>query len=136
MDFQELKDFIQNRMSMQHIYKPVMIKTLLESNNKASTRKIAQSFLQLDESQIDYYKIITKQMPGRVLKKHNIVSEHDNEYYLNISNLTGSERSELISICEQKINEYIQTKGGERKIWIHRMKGSSYVPGTRLFSIQ
>jgi hypothetical protein len=93
-----------------------MIKTLLESNNKASTRKIAQSFLQLDESQIDYYKTVTRQMPGRVLKKHNIVSEENNEYTLNISEITDSQRSELISLCEQKINEYTQKRGGERKI--------------------
>ena len=37
---------------MQHVYQPVMIKTLLQSDNKASVREIAQSFLQLDESQI------------------------------------------------------------------------------------
>lgn len=135
MNFPELKDFIENRMLMQHVYQPVMIKTLLESNNKSSLRDIAKSFLQLDESQIDYYKIITRQMPGRVLKKHNIVSEHDNEFYLNISNLTDSERSDLISICDQKINKYIQTKGGERKIWIHRMKSTSYVPGTIRFEV-
>jgi len=49
MDFHELKDFIQNRMLMQHIYQPVMIKTLLESNNKDSIRKIAQTFLQIPE---------------------------------------------------------------------------------------
>ena len=135
LDFHDLKDFIQNRMHMQHIYQPVLIKTLLESNNKASVRKLAQSFLQLDESQIDYYKIITSQMPGRILKKYNIVSEHNSEYYLNISNLTDSERSDLISICNQKIKEYVQTKGGEREIWIHRMKSTTYVPGTIRFEV-
>ena len=135
MEFQEIKDFIQNRMHMQHIYQPVMIKTLLESNDKASVRKIAQSFLQSDESQIDYYKIIVKQMPGRVLKKHNIVLERNNEYYLNISNITDSERSELISICEQKIKRYIETRGGQRKIWTYRMKSPSYVPGTIRFEV-
>ena len=69
MDYQDLRNFIQRKMHMQHIYQPVMIKTLLESNDKASTRKITQSFLQLDESQIDYYRVITKQMPGQGLKK-------------------------------------------------------------------
>ena len=69
MDYQDLRNFIQQKMHMQHIYQPVMIKTLLESNDKAFTRKIAQSFLQLDESQIDYYRVITKQMPGQDIKK-------------------------------------------------------------------
>lgn len=112
-----------------------MIKTLLESNNQASLRKIAQSFLQLDESQIDYYKIITKQMPGRVLKKHNIVSYINNEYHLNISDLTMAQRSELITLCENKINKYVEMRGGERKIWLHRMKSPSYVPGTVRYEV-
>jgi ATP adenylyltransferase len=68
MNFEEMKQFITERMLMQHVYQPVMIKTLIESGNKASVREIARSFLQLDESQIDYYKVITNQMPGRVLK--------------------------------------------------------------------
>jgi ATP adenylyltransferase len=56
MDFVELKNFIDNRMLMQHIYQPVMLKILLESdNNKASVRKIAHVFLQKDESQLQYY---------------------------------------------------------------------------------
>jgi len=52
MNFGELKEFISNKMLMQHVYQPVIIKTLLQSDNKASVREIAQSFLQLDESQI------------------------------------------------------------------------------------
>jgi ATP adenylyltransferase len=135
MEFEELKDFVKNRMHMEHIYQPAMIKTLLESNNKASTRKIAQSFLQLDESQIDYYKTVTREMPGRVLKKHKIVLEANNEYNLNISDITDSQRFELTSLCEQKINEYIQKRGGERKIWTHRMKASAYIPGTIRFEV-
>lgn len=35
-EFQELKEFITTKMIMQHVYQPVMIKTLLESGNKAS----------------------------------------------------------------------------------------------------
>ena len=70
---------------MQHVYQPMMIKTLLESENKATVRDIARSFLQLDESQIDYYKVVTNQMPGRVLKDHGIVSKEGNFYY-NVTN--------------------------------------------------
>ena len=126
MDFYELKDFIENKMIMQHIYQPVMVKTLLKSGNRASIREIATSFLELDESQIDYYKVITKQMPGKVLKKHNIVSEISGEYILNVPGLTEDQRNKLILLCEQKISNYIKTKGGDRKLWLYRMK-SSYI---------
>jgi len=131
VDFEDLKDFIENKMKMQHVYQPVMIKTLLKSDkNRASTRVIAKEFSNLDESQIDYYKVITRQMPGRVLKKHGVVFETLDGYSLNISYLTESQRMDLIDLCDQKIGEYIHTKGGERRLWLYRMKSTSYIPGT------
>ncbi len=135
MNFDELKQFINQKMQMQHVYQPVMIKTLLQFGNKVSTRQIARSFLELDESQIDYYKVITNQMPGKVLKQHGIVSKERNEYQLNISDLTEAQKSELISLCETKIQNFIESKGGEREVWLHRMKDPSYVPGTVRYEV-
>lgn len=134
MNFEELRDFIADRMLMQHIYQPVMIKTLLELDNRASARQIAQRLLQLDESQIDYYKVITKQMPGRVLKNHGVVSQEEETYSLNVTNLTHAQKSELISLCDNKIKNYV-ARGGERYLWLHRMKSPSYIPGTIRFEV-
>jgi hypothetical protein len=47
MNFKQLNELIANKMLMQHVYQPVMIKTLLESGNTASVRHIAQSLLHL-----------------------------------------------------------------------------------------
>lgn len=33
------------------------------------------------------------------------------------------------------MREYIEKRRGERNIWIHRMKSSSYVPGTIRFEV-
>jgi ATP adenylyltransferase len=114
MEFEELRKYITNRdrwsMQMEHIYQPVMIKTLLESGNKVTVRKIAQRFLQLDESQIDYYKEIVNRMPGRVLRDHGVVSKHSDGYSLNISDLTQTQRSELISLCDMRLREYVKKK--------------------------
>src|SRR5213080_4741157 len=101
MDFVELKNFINNLMRMQHIYQPLMIKTLIESDNyKASVRKIAHTFLQKDESQLEYYMQITKAMPGKVLARHRVVNYESDNFILNTENLTDSERSDLIQKCE------------------------------------
>lgn len=116
MNFNELKEFITNKMVMQHVYQPLMIKTLLELGNKASVRQIAQTFLQLDESQIDYYKMITKQMPGRVLKNRGVVTQERDSYSLNVPSLTDNQRSELLSPCNNKITGYIEARGGERSV--------------------
>lgn len=136
MDFEGLRDFIENKMKMQHIYQPVMIKTLLTSDaNKVSVRTIAREFSNMDESQVDYYKVITKQMPGRVLKHHGIVTETKDGYSLNVNSLTDSQKQALIKLCDQKIKIYIHTKGGEKRIWEYRMRSSRYIPGTVRFEV-
>ena len=71
--FEHLRDFIQTRMRMAHIYQPVMIRELLQSGGNASIRNIAAAFLSRDESQLEYYEQITKDMPGKVLGKHGVV---------------------------------------------------------------
>lgn len=72
MNFGNLRDYIRDykKMKKKHIYQPVMIKALLEAGGKSSVRQIAQKFLELDESQIDYYKYITSVMRGRILRKN------------------------------------------------------------------
>ncbi|HJU13036.1 MAG TPA: HIT domain-containing protein [Candidatus Nitrosotalea sp.] len=113
---------------MQHIYQPVMIKTLLESDNKASVRTIARTFLEKDESQIEYYEQITKAMPGKVLRRHGIVNYDSGNFSLNVSDLTPSQRSELISLCDLKIKEYEDWRG--KLIWKHRSRDTRLVPGS------
>jgi hypothetical protein len=45
MTFDQLCDFIENKMSMSHIYQPLLIKTLLESGGSSTVRDIALEFL-------------------------------------------------------------------------------------------
>ena len=66
-NYEDLKTYLQKNMRMAHIYQPVMIKTLLESDNHAPIEKIAAKFLERDQSQIQYYKDQTRIMPGKVL---------------------------------------------------------------------
>jgi ATP adenylyltransferase len=82
MNFRDLKRFIAHEMRMSHIYQPVMIKTLLKQNGRCSMRTIAAEILAGDESQLEYYERITRDMPGRVLAKHGIVVKDGNEYSL------------------------------------------------------
>ena len=69
----ELAEFISSKMRVSRIYQPVLGKTLLEHGGNASLREIAQAFLAHDESQVEYYEQIAKQMPVRVLSAHGIV---------------------------------------------------------------
>jgi hypothetical protein len=53
--FEELKDFLINRMRMSHIYQPLLIKNLLESGGLATVRQLAVNFAAQDESQVLFY---------------------------------------------------------------------------------
>lgn len=133
MNYEHLRNFINNKMRMQHIYQPVMIKTLLESGNRASVRKIAKSFLEKDESQIEYYEQIVKTMPGQVLKRYGIVTKEDDSFVLNLSDITSSQRSELIALCNDKIRKYEEERG--KRIWQHRARDSREVPGSLRYQV-
>jgi ATP adenylyltransferase len=78
MTFEELSTFIQSRMRMSHIYQPVMLMTLLERGGESSAEDIAKSILLHDESQVEYYENVTKNMVGRVLASHGIVERRIN----------------------------------------------------------
>ena len=74
MNHQALVDFICNKMSMSHIYQPLLIKALLESGGTSSIRQLAIAVLNMDEAQIAYYEDRIKKMPVPVLSKHEILS--------------------------------------------------------------
>lgn len=96
MNFLALYDFIQNKMRMSHIYQPVMLITLLEHGGKASVRDIASSICSHDESQLEYYELITKNMVGKVLRNRNIVVKEKDAFGLpGFNNLSNDQILEL-----------------------------------------
>src|SRR5262249_20013210 len=111
--FRASSRFIQKRMRMAHIYQPVMIRELLQNGGKASIRNIAAAFLSRDESQLEYYEQITKDMPGKVLGKHGVVERDGDEYRLTIdpSSLSSEGRDELVRVCDEAISAYLQKRG-------------------------
>lgn len=133
MDFSGLEDFVSTKMQMAHIYQPVMIKTLLESDGSASVDAIARAFLSRDQSQIDYYKYITNVMPGKVLRKHGLVTYKNGVYTLNIQKLNDSQRKHIIDLCNQKLDEYEQKYG--KKIWKHRARDAKPISGTIRYDV-
>ena len=50
MNFESLESFIRDKMSMTHIYQPVMIKEILKSDDQATTKEIAREFIDWDDS--------------------------------------------------------------------------------------
>ena len=133
--FNSLRKFISEDMSMSHIYQPVMLIALLKRKGKASVKEIAQSILNQDPTQIEYYSEIVKNMVGKVLTKNRGITEKDGDAYSLIdgNSLSKAEIVELIKLCEDKINEYeIKRAGGH---WEHRKRGRKVISGTIRYEV-
>jgi diadenosine tetraphosphate (Ap4A) HIT family hydrolase/5-methylcytosine-specific restriction endonuclease McrA len=130
----DLKSFIRDKMKMSHIYQPVMIKTLLEEKGEADKTIIAKKILEYDFSQVEYYENVTNVMVGKVLRNHDIVEKQKNLYSLKSYNeLSKSDVQELIDLCNDKIDKYIQNRG--KKIWEHRRRNRKSVPGSIRYKV-
>ncbi len=136
MRYQKLKDFLQYKMRMSHIYQPVMIKTLLENYGVSHERDISKALLINDESQIDYYTKITNAMVGRVLRKHDIVirDSKTKEYRLkDVEYFSRSQIRVLKELCDMRLNQFLEVRGKE--IFNHRKKSSGYIKGTVRYEV-
>lgn len=133
MDYKDLSDFIKTKMNMQHVYQPLMIRTLLESNNHASADEIAKAFLEKDQSQLDYYKIITKNMPGKVLRNHGIADYKNEKFHLMLDEITDEQREDLIKLCNKKLDEYENKHG--KNIWQHRARDAKPISGSLRYDV-
>ncbi len=120
-------------MKMQHIYQPVMIKKLIQSDGKATPKEIAKSFLAKDQSQIDYYAEITKIMPGKVLRKHKIVEYVEGIFKLDLNNISDQQKEQLVKICDNKILQYEEKYG--KTIWKHRARSSRVISGSIRYKV-
>jgi diadenosine tetraphosphate (Ap4A) HIT family hydrolase len=136
MDFSELASFIDSRMQMSHIYQPVMLMTLLNNGGTCSEEQIARALLEHDISQVEYYEKITRDMVGRVLRRHEIVSRDrkSRAYALNgFGSLTPGQIGELIQKCRAKLQGFLEARGD--RPWRHRKQSSGYIPGTLRYEI-
>ena len=127
--YKKLRTFLQDEMRMSHIYQPLMIKTILAGQGRASTRQIAAAFLAEDESQLEYYEAITNRMPGPVLRRRGIVIRDGDGYTLadHSRELSDDERENLIGLCDEAIAAYKKKRG--RAVWEHRAVGLGRIPG-------
>jgi ATP adenylyltransferase len=127
--YTRLREFLDRKMRMAHIYQPVMLQVLLSHGGRAPVRQIAQAFLGHDESQLEYYEQIVRNMPGRVLASHGVVERDGKAYALGpgLSDLSEHERADLIRRCEEAVERFKEKRGST--IWHHRRPGLGVVPG-------
>ena len=80
--------------------------SLLKNGGVASVDSLAKDLLINDQSQLEHYDDITKNMVGKVLTKNNVVKKEGNSYnLLDFESYSVKERNELINICQNKLYE-------------------------------
>lgn len=133
MTFNDLVDFIEQRMSMSHIYQPLLIRTLVEADGAATLRQLAHAFLAQDESQLLFYEQRIKEMPLRVLKSHGVVESADGLVSLTTDKLTFVQKARLKMLCEMKLQEFVQKRG--LGIWDYRLLDVDPVPDNLRYQV-
>jgi diadenosine tetraphosphate (Ap4A) HIT family hydrolase len=133
MTYKNLIDFLENRMSMSHIYQPLLIRSLIDAGGSATIRQLAHKFLSQDESQLLYYENRIKQMPLRVLSRHEVVSKDGDLVSLNTGKLTLEQKSQVKMICEKKLQKYVAKKG--LSIWDYRLLDRDPVPDSLYYRV-
>jgi diadenosine tetraphosphate (Ap4A) HIT family hydrolase len=126
MTYEDLAGFIENQMSMSHIYQPLLIRTLIDAGGAATVRQIAQAFLSQDEIQLLHYEDTIKKMPVPVLSRHKVLKRDGQLVSLTVKKLTLEQRAHLRMLCEQRMQRYIQSRG--LGIWDYRLLERDPVP--------
>jgi ATP adenylyltransferase len=133
MQFDDLIAFLENKMSMSHIYQPLLIRTLVDAGGSATIRQLATAFLSQDESQLIYYEDHIKKMPLNVLGKHGIITKDGDLVVLNTRKLTLEQKAKIKMICEQKLQEYVVKRG--LSIWDYRMLDRDPIPDSLYYRV-
>lgn len=133
MEFNELIDFIENRMKMSHIYQPLLLRILVESGGTATIRQIAHGFLAQDESQLRYYESRIKQMPLPVLRNRGVISNDGELVSLNCAKLTFEQKAQVVMSCEKRLQQFIIERGLD--MWGYRLLDTDPIPGSLRYQV-
>lgn len=134
--FRQLRDYLERRMRMSHVYQPVMIQALLEAGGKRHEREIARALMSFDVAQLEYYEERTRNMVGAVLRRNGIVRrDRSTRVYtlVGADQLSDEERRMLVEICREKLERFLKERGD--RPWHHRRRSDGYIPGTVRYEV-
>jgi diadenosine tetraphosphate (Ap4A) HIT family hydrolase len=115
---EELLAFIETKMSMAHIYQPVVIRALVDGGGAATVRQVAQALLLEDEMELRTYEQTARKMPLRVLKNHAVLTREGDLVKLNVGPLTLKDKARIRAACERRLQEYVAGRG--EAIWDYK----------------
>jgi hypothetical protein len=111
MTFDDLLDFVNNRMRMAHVYQPLVLEFLAESGGTATIRQLAVAMAASDEAAIEWFARKIAEMPVPVLENHGVVSVDGSLVGLTTERLTYEQRAKLVAACEARIAQFLAERG-------------------------
>ena len=111
MDTEQLLEFLEHKMSMTHIYQPLIIRSLLDAGGSATVRQLAVEVAKSNELDLRYYEKIVKRYPRGALRKHGVIEVEADRFVLQAKKLSFQDRARLRALCDQKIGEFLAERG-------------------------
>lgn len=131
--YEQLVDFLEHKMSMSHVYQPLLVRALVDAGGVATLRQRAQVFLVQDESQLRYHEKRIREMPLKVLKRHELITSDGQLVSLSAKELTLQQKAHIRMVWEQKLQSFVQKRG--IGIWDYRLLDEEPIPDSLRFLV-
>jgi hypothetical protein len=115
MTFEELFDFVSNKMQMGHVYQPLVIQFLVRAGGAATLRQLATEMATADEAAVNFYENKLAMMPVKVLKEREVITKDGDLVSLNVKSLSYEQRAALTAACETRVAAFLKERGTD--IW-------------------
>jgi hypothetical protein len=111
MTFEELLDFVKNRMQMSHVYQPLVIQFLARAGGAATLHQLATEMAAADEAAVSFYSNKIATMPVKVLRDREVVTKQGDLVSLTVKDLSYEQRAALSAACEARVAEFLRESG-------------------------
>lgn len=132
-DFEDLKHYLGSkaRMRMSHVYKPVMLLTLLDNDGAASKSEIAREFILTDAGMQKEYEKKVYAMPGKRLVDAGLIERDGDRYRLStiFDGLSDAQLEEIRGILVSRIDDYLGLTDP------FNTNAREYIPGKSRFEV-
>jgi diadenosine tetraphosphate (Ap4A) HIT family hydrolase len=128
LTFEELVAFVRDKMTMSHVYQPLVIRALLDADGAATLRQLAVSLASQDEAVLIEAEKTLVNMPLRVLSNHNVLryDKKNRLATLTTPKLSLEQKATIRSLCEKQLGDYLAKRG--LRIWDYRLIDDTAVP--------
>jgi predicted house-cleaning noncanonical NTP pyrophosphatase (MazG superfamily) len=122
MGYEQLKEFLEVRMSMTDVYQPVIIRDLILHEGQRTKNQLAITLISYDEYTLNKFRRTVMRWPKITLTKHELIKYEKREklFSLNSETLSEEEKGNLVKICDSKIKNFlarVKKESGKHSGW-------------------